>query len=225
MTTPPRPAGAYATDRFGLVFALASLVFVLAAFSGESRLVRAVSGLLVVAIVVATLRATGVQPRRMRFATVVAIFLGAIIITGSFFDRPYVALTFGVGSFVVLGLGAAALVRRIFEHERITFQLVVAALAAYLEVALMFAFIYGGLAAVWDGTFFAQSDVPPTSVLYFSVVTMTTLGYGDITPSSDVAQALAMIQTLFGQIFLVVLVAYLVGSLGSERPRLRQGKE
>lgn len=225
MTNPTRPAAAHATDRFGLVFALLSLVFVLAAFSGESGLVRTVSGLLVIGIVVATLRATGVTPRRMRIAAVVAVFVGAVIVTGSFFDRPYVALLFGVGSFVVLGLGAAALIRRIFEHERITFQLVVAALAAYLEVALMFAFIYGGLAEVSDGTFFAQSDVPATSVLYFSVVTMTTLGYGDITPSSDLAQALAMIQTLFGQVFLVVLVAYLVGSLGRERPRLLRDEE
>ena len=46
---------------------------------------------------------------------------------------------------------------------------------------------------------------------YFSFVTMTTLGYGDITPASEPARAMVMIQTVSGQVYLAVLVARLVG--------------
>ena len=54
---------------------------------------------------------------------------------------------------------------------------------------------------------------------YFSFVTITTLGYGDITPLTDKASALAMIEALVGQIYLVVLVAWLVGMHVSRKSR------
>jgi voltage-gated potassium channel Kch len=47
--------------------------------------------------------------------------------------------------------------------------------------------------------------------LYFSYVTMTTLGYGDITPIAPIARSLAMLEALIGQIYLVVMIAWLVG--------------
>jgi voltage-gated potassium channel Kch len=46
---------------------------------------------------------------------------------------------------------------------------------------------------------------------YFSFVTLTTLGYGDITPASDLARLLAMMEAMLGQLFLVIIVARLVG--------------
>jgi voltage-gated potassium channel Kch len=54
---------------------------------------------------------------------------------------------------------------------------------------------------------------------YFSFVTITTLGYGDITPVTDKASALALIEAFVGQIYLVVLVAWLVGMYVSRRSK------
>ena len=48
--------------------------------------------------------------------------------------------------------------------------------------------------------------------VYFSFTTLTTLGYGDVAPRSDVARMLAILEALIGQIYLVVIVARLVGS-------------
>lgn len=52
---------------------------------------------------------------------------------------------------------------------------------------------------------------------YFSFVTMTTLGYGDVTPATDIPRALAVLQVILGQILLVVVVARVVTLLGTER--------
>ena len=54
---------------------------------------------------------------------------------------------------------------------------------------------------------------------YFSFVTITTLGYGDITPLTNRASALALIEALIGQIYLVVLVAWLVGMYVSRKSK------
>jgi voltage-gated potassium channel Kch len=54
---------------------------------------------------------------------------------------------------------------------------------------------------------------------YFSFMTITTLGYGDITPITDKATALALIEAVVGQVYMVVLVAWLVGMHVSQRPR------
>ncbi len=217
-----RPGAQYATDRYGILFLLLFAVFSFAAFAEESRLVRTLLGLLVVAVVTVTFRSIGTSPRLMRLIRIGAVLAAATILAGGFSGSRGINAAVALASAILLGVGSVALIRRIFEHEQVTLPLVVAALAAYLQVALVFSFTYGALIAISDGDFFAQGAVESTSALYFSVVTMTTLGYGDLTPVTDVGRALAMIQTLFGQIFLVVLVAYLVGSLGRERPRLRE---
>jgi len=225
-----RPGAAYATDRFGFLFLQLVVLFALTAVVEASQFLQVVQGVLVVVIVLTTLRAGGTTPRTLRMAVVVAVPLAVLVVVGSLSGRPNVTglITISVG--LVMAVGAAIIVRRIFEHERITLQQVIAALGAYLEIALVFAFIYGGVDAMTDadllnGSVGDGANAGRTEFLYFSVVTITTLGYGDLTPGTDVARTLAMVETLFGQIFLVVLVAYLVGSLGRRRPGFLESQD
>lgn len=218
-----REGAQYATDRFGLLFALLVVLFALTALVQSSSFARVLLSLLVLAIITTTLRVTGTTPRRLRIVQIV-VGVGALaMLTGGLSDSTLAISIFAIVNGLLLAVGPWLLVRRIFEHDEVRLQLVVAALAAYLEVALVFAFLYAGVIEATSEPFFAQGDIGTAPVLYFSVVTMTTLGYGDLSPATDLGQALAMIQTLFGQIFLVVLVAYLVGSLGKSRPRMHKG--
>jgi uncharacterized membrane protein len=63
-----------------------------------------------------------------------------------------------------------------------------------------------------------QQHVYLHQFLYFSVITLTTLGYGDMMPASPVARSVVMLEALLGQFFLAVFVARFVGSLGTPRP-------
>ena len=105
---------------------------------------------------------------------------------------------------------------------RVTHDTVLGAISAYLLLALVFALIYAAEYTLNPTSFDvpdsvaavlaeANSNAAVTRVfMYFSFVTISTLGYGDVLPSSTVAQATAAGETILGQVFLAVAVARLV---------------
>jgi hypothetical protein len=111
---------------------------------------------------------------------------------------------------------------RIFHHSRVTGETIAGAICIYVLIGMIFANLdYGiGLAA---GSFFAQSgphNLPDFA--YFSYITMSTVGYGDLTPTTGLPRTMAVMEALIGQVFLVVLLARLV-SLYSGPRGWRQG--
>jgi hypothetical protein len=100
---------------------------------------------------------------------------------------------------------------------------VAGALCIYLLAGLFFAFVYSAIGAFQEGQFFAQTETT-TSVdcVYFSFVTLTTVGYGDLTARTDFGRMTSISEALFGQLYLVSVVALLVGNLGRTRPRRQQ---
>jgi hypothetical protein len=102
-------------------------------------------------------------------------------------------------------------ISRVLQHRRVTYETILGALCAYVLLGLLFAFLYLGVSELRDEPFFAQPGVHAQSeYLYFSFVALTTLGFGDLSPSVGLPQALTVLEALFGQIFLVTLVARLV---------------
>jgi hypothetical protein len=79
----------------------------------------------------------------------------------------------------------------------------------------MFVFVYGAVAALGHEPFFAGgSDGDRGLRVYFSFVTLATLGYGDYTPGTDFGRSLAIIEALVGQLYLVTVVALLMSRIG-----------
>jgi voltage-gated potassium channel len=100
---------------------------------------------------------------------------------------------------------------RVLRHRRITYETVLGALCAYVLIGLLFAFLYLAVSDLRDGPFFVQPGAHGQGeYLYFSFVALTTLGFGDLSPSVGLPQALTVLEALFGNIFLVTLVARLV---------------
>jgi voltage-gated potassium channel len=100
---------------------------------------------------------------------------------------------------------------RVLHHRRITHETVLGALCIYVLTGLLFAFVYIAVDALTDASFFAQAGAHEQSeYVYFSFVTLTTLGFGDLSPSVGLPQALVALEALLGQVFLVTLVARLV---------------
>jgi hypothetical protein len=88
------------------------------------------------------------------------------------------------------------------------------AIAVYVLLGLLFSFVYGADAALSHHTFFAQgTDGTRALRTYFSYVTLATLGYGDYTAAGTFAHALAVVEALLGQLYLVTVVALLVSRL------------
>ena len=99
---------------------------------------------------------------------------------------------------------------RILHHRRVTSETILGALCVYVLIGLLYAFLYLAVADFRD-TFFAQPGAHEQSeYLYFSFVTLTTLGFGDLSPAPGLPQALTVSEALLGNIFLVTLVARLV---------------
>lgn len=87
-----------------------------------------------------------------------------------------------------------------------------AALDAYLLAGLIFAVCYWLFDQTWPASFgvASASDLDLARAIYFSFVTLATLGYGDVVPASDSARGLAILEAVSGQMYLTVLVARLV---------------
>ena len=120
---------------------------------------------------------------------------------------------------VILTLGTVVVVAvGVIDQGEVNIQSVTGAVCIYLLLGIIFTFVYGAVAALGSSPFFAQgTDGSLSTRLYFSYVTLATLGYGDYTPSGNLGHTLAVIEALFGQLYLVTVVALLVARV---RPRL-----
>lgn len=135
--------------------------------------------------------------------------------------------TNGVGSLLVavlLLVTPVAILRRILPKETVDIQSLFGAVDVYVIIGLFFSSLFLGIARfeyLHHGVPFLAQPPPtphePSDYVYLSFVTLTTVGFGDLTPLSDLARSVVVLEALLGQIFLVTLVARLV-SLYS-RPR------
>jgi voltage-gated potassium channel len=101
-------------------------------------------------------------------------------------------------------------VSRVLHHRRITYETILGALCAYFLIGLLFAFLYLAVEEFREPFFAQPGQHQQSEYLYFSFVALTTLGFGDLSPSIGLPQALTVLEALSGQIFLVTLVARLV---------------
>lgn len=122
-------------------------------------------------------------------------------------------------SLVLVLLAPAAIVHGVARHfreeGRVTVQTMFGVLCVYLLIGASFAFAYGVIDNLNDSAPFFASGVEGTTsdYLYFSFATMTTVGYGDLTAASDLGRSLAITEALLGQIYMVTVVALIVGNL------------
>jgi hypothetical protein len=123
------------------------------------------------------------------------------------------AMTLGAWTLIGLFTAAAAL-RFAMRGAKVDAEHLFAALSAYLLAGIYFGLLYWALEQVRPGMF-AANNFSRSAAIYFSFVTLATLGYGDIVPRADVARGLAIVEGVGGQLFLAVLVARLVSSYSS----------
>jgi hypothetical protein len=137
--------------------------------------------------------------------------------------RHNTPLTIGyICGLVVFAFAVISILNYILSEETVTRQTISAAVAVYLLLALMWTFIYRLIENLYPGSFAVAHDKlqeAPNIYLYFSLVTITTLGYGDITPIGSQAVSFSVLEAITGQIYLVVVVAWFVGLYVSKKSK------
>lgn len=174
-------------------------------------------------IVFLAFRRMPVHRRTKRFVLTLAVVgtLAAIVASvahelGRESDR-FLAAVSSLSFALLLILTLPAITTRALQHRRVTLNTLAAALSAYLIIGLFFGSFYRFLDAIEAGTFFAQTDHPNYGGFqYFSFVTLTTTGFGDLTAATAVGRAVVISEVLIGQVFLVTMVARVVSNLGQD---------
>ena len=148
-------------------------------------------------------------PKRKHFAALIVVFCLARPIT-AWLGHPVLSKV-TLGFWTLLGLFAAGVaVKFAMRGVRIDSEHLCAALSAYLLAGIYFGLLYWVIEQVHPASFTAAGGFTRTGALYFSFVTLATLGFGDIVPSAEITRGLAIVEGVGGQLFLAVLVARLV---------------
>jgi hypothetical protein len=204
-----------------LVLILFTIAFQMAA--AESDLARIVIIALQGVTLIAALIVSGVRRWLIHIPTAVTIIafltaVGILIGSGDLDLGGGRVLGLMFVSIAPLAIGRGVL-RQAQRAQKITVRTIFGVLCVYLLIGNVFAYAYGIISAVDETDFFAQvTGGDQAEFLYFSFTTMTTTGYGDLTASHDLGRSLAIMEALIGQIYLVTLVALIVGNLGRARP-------
>jgi len=128
-----------------------------------------------------------------------------------------VALMLVAGTPVAIGV---TLVRQVRTERAVTVRTMFGVLCIYLLIGMLFSFCFGAIDHVGSTPFFTNGAQHQSDFLYFSYATITTTGYGDLIAATNLGRSLAITEALIGQIYLVTVVALIVGNL---RPGRRVG--
>jgi Ion channel len=213
----PSEIGVNGRASYGLVLVMIVVTYVLAA-TLSGRWAATILLFTQIATVWQALRISAARPG-FRLAATGLFILTAIAAVANLFvtkNSAFVAFAFTVSA-VLYFVAPFSIVRHIGYRRTVDLVTLLGALAAYLFIGMAFAFAYRLLGAVQASPFFgAGGDGTVSQDLFFSFVTLTTTGYGNLVPATNPGQSLAVLEALTGQLFLVTAVGKVVSAW---RPR------
>lgn len=209
------------TAGYGVVLLLTIASIALALSVSTSDGTRFATILLQAATLVAAVRTADVRggTRLAAFAAVLVVLATATVwaIRGDIPQAP-AAIVNGLLVAVAPVAIARGLLRDLREQRGVTVSTLAGVLAVYLLAGMFFSFLYGVVGAIDPDRLFNQlADSTRADQLYFSFVTLCTVGYGDLTPVGGWARGIAVSEMLVGQIYLVTIVSLIVSNLGARR--------
>ena len=210
-------------NSYGLVIVMIVLTYSLAVWLDHAWGATVVLFVQIATVRLALHASLARRPLR-RIADVLFVLAGLCAIANLFTrtDEELLAVVF-LASGVLYVVAPFSIIRHIVFRREVDRETMLGALAAYLLFGMAFAFIYRFLGEVQSEAFFGpQGDGTIADVLFFSFVTLTTTGYGNLVPAGNPGQSLAVLEALLGQLFLVTAVSKLVNLW---RPAARRGHD
>ena len=217
-----RGGGRVPAYRDGVVLLLLLATFIFLASGPTGDWVPLVAVLLQGATLLAAFAASGVGRRLWRLALVVvlaalvsafvAIFIGSDTLNGALF----------LVNLLLVGAAPVVIINSLVRRRVIDLRTVLGAVCVYVLIGMMWSFGFTAVGTVDSEPFFAQqAHATVADYLYFSFVTLTTTGYGDLTAAHGLGRAMAVLEALIGQLYLVTVIALLVSNIG-RRGGIRQ---
>jgi hypothetical protein len=215
----------FGRDSFFPVLFLAILTILLSPLIDEFHfgflIVYPVSALMVLL----AFHSSRVSKRTMTAVTALLTIVGVMSVITSiarivnFTDDRYLIALSAAFFAVLIACAFPVVVRRAFQHERVTLNTLAAGITAYLLIGIFFSSLYRCDSALQHFQIFHETLHPNAGdYTYFSFITLTTVGFGDLTPATEFARSLSIFEAILGQVFLVTAVARIVSLLGSEKP-------
>jgi hypothetical protein len=211
------PAIPRARQRYGLLLVSTVLLLVVQGVGPMGAGQQIAIAALTSSSLLLALRAAQVRPGLVRAALVLAVLVIAIsvlrAVVGTIGDGAARAMN---AALLAFGPPAVALgvLRDLKASGHVRVEAVSGVLALYMLIGMLFAFVFGAIDRLGSPAFFSDDvDATVSNCLYFSFITLATVGYGDITAATELGHTLAVLEGLMGQIYLVTVVSLIVTNL------------
>jgi len=196
-----------------LLISLLSLILIIPLFEGIVELTT-LHDIFITGIFLASLYAITRKGQSLRIAVGLLLPIVAGTWLTYFISIPYLRLVGDCCSVLFFAFTIILILSSLLRQYEVTLDVIYGAVAVYLLMALMWAFMFDVIETLRPGSYQVTANpIHGTRVhfIYYSFVTITTVGYGDILPVSLTARAFSIVEMIVGQVYLVVLIARLVG--------------
>ncbi len=204
----------YFRDRFLFLLISILCLLVIAPIFKDFIGIRILMNAFITAILISGIYAASRKIYITITAASLALPMLASIWVNYFVDIPFLVFVGDCFGIAFLAFLVVVILSFIFSEHEVTINVIYASIVVYLLIAIMWAFIYSVLESIQPGSFVigeGQIEVGRRLYIYYSFVTITTLGYGDITPATDLANSFSFLEAVTGQLYLAILIARLVG--------------
>jgi ion channel len=197
-----------------LTVLLVIMLFVVAPFQAAGIMMFEAFGVIVALVMVASVLVISASPTATLVILAAFLLNVFVVITRLIKPLTYDLYLVAAAWFVIVCTLAVVVARTVFGQGHVSFHRIVGAVLLYLLIALAFVslFMLVGLQIpnAFNGLVFEDNQKLASNLIYFSFVTLTSTGYGDIYPVHPVARSLCNLETIIGQLYPATLLARLV---------------
>ena len=209
---------AYHEHRYAILFYALLLTLILSPVAAAIGLPGAVIKILLAACLFAALMPNATKRTRTALVTAISLLVLARFVSELDSVPVNLGVVLAVVGFTGLAAAAAAL-RYTVTADRVNSETLYAALGTYLLAGIFFGQVYWSIERIHAGSFAGPDGFSELIAIYYSFVTLATLGYGDVLPRTDIARGAAVFEVIGGQLFLAVMVARLIGAFEATNRR------
>ena len=198
---------------FLLLVSLLSLILITPLFEGVFTL-NTLLDIFTTAIFLSSLYAISPYVKNLRIPAALLLPVIAGMWLATFMHIPYLRLAADSCGILFFAFTIIIILSALLKEDVVTLDVIYGAFVVFLMMALMWAFIFDLIETLHPGSFqitLSQAQGTRVHFVYYSFVTITTVGYGDILPVSLIARAFSIVEMVLGQMYLVVMIARLVG--------------